>query len=71
MGDFNENIFNSVTTVLKVMESHGYRQSVTDGTTEAGTLIDHVYVKGVDPKSVHVLPTYYSYHEAVLAMLSG
>ncbi|XP_006822000.1 uncharacterized protein LOC102807333, partial [Saccoglossus kowalevskii] len=44
MGDFNQNIFVS-SSIMKLLQEHGYRQCVCQGTTEAGTLIDHVYVK--------------------------
>ncbi|VDI54290.1 Hypothetical predicted protein [Mytilus galloprovincialis] len=47
------------------MSSKGFRQLVSSPTTEGGTLIDHVYVKGCLDTQVAIIPTYYSYHEAL------
>ena len=47
------------------MQHHGYKQCVTDATTENGTLIDHVYVRNIESVCATVIPTYYSYHEGV------
>ena len=47
------------------MLEQGYNQYVTDATTENATLIDHVYVIGIDNIVATVRPTYYSYHEAI------
>ena len=65
MGDLNEDIFKSC-TILKLMEEHGYTQQVQTATTEKGTLIDHVYIKGTEDVIVEVVQTYYSVHEAIL-----
>ena len=65
MGDFNEDIFKQSCCVEKLMQEHGYKQCVTEATTERGTLIDHVYIKNMDSIQTHVVPTYYSYHESV------
>ncbi|MBN3301915.1 PIF1 helicase, partial [Amia calva] len=42
-----------------------FKQYVKGTTTERGTLIDHVYVKDIDNVAVQVLPTYFSFHEAI------
>lgn len=70
MGDFNENILNATesthsSSIMNMMSEHGYKQCVVNATTEKGTLIDHVYVRGIDLVQCDVIPTYYSYHEAV------
>ena len=65
MGDFNENLFNNCSHVEKLMKDQGYKQCVQDATTENNTLLDHVYVRGLDDIITTVIPTYYSYHEAV------
>ncbi|XP_038063031.1 ATP-dependent DNA helicase PIF1-like [Patiria miniata] len=65
MGDFNEDIMKQ-SSVQKVMHDHGYKQCVTEATTENGTLLDHVYVRNIDVIETYVSPTYYSYHEAVI-----
>ena len=64
-GDFNEDIKKGETVIEKYMKSNGFNQCVQSATTESGTLIDHVYIKGLSNFSVSVLPTYYSYHEAI------
>lgn len=68
MGDFNEDIFVS-STIAKLLDQHGYSQFVQTGTTEKGTLIDHVYCKGAGDVAVDVVPTYFSFHEAILISL--
>lgn len=68
MGDFNEDIL-KVCSLQKIMENQGFRQYVEEPTTENGTLIDHVYVKRIAKVNVNMLPTYYSYHEAILIQL--
>ena len=66
MGDFNDNLLDSHSHVIdKLMQEQGYKQCVQDATTENGTLLDHVYVRGLDDIVTTVIPTYYSYHEAV------
>ncbi|XP_069109228.1 ATP-dependent DNA helicase PIF1-like [Argopecten irradians] len=65
LGDFNQNILLNTSSLKNAMEEKGYRQYVTEATTERGTLIDHVYVKGVDIGNVEVIPCYYSFHEMV------
>ncbi|XP_071788473.1 uncharacterized protein [Asterias amurensis] len=69
MGDFNEDILNVKATcsssIVNTMSNHGYKQCVVDATTMKGTLIDHVYVRGCESVQTQVIPTYYSYHEAV------
>ncbi|XP_048256969.1 uncharacterized protein LOC125382713 [Haliotis rufescens] len=64
MGDFNENILSS-SSIQTMMESNGFTQMVSEPTTEGGTLLDHVYVKGLENVSVQILPTYFGYHEAI------
>ncbi|CAG2244663.1 unnamed protein product [Mytilus edulis] len=65
IGDFNQDILKGSCTVLSFMLSKGFRQLVSSPTTEGGTLIDHVYVKGCHDTQVTIIPTYYSYHEAL------
>ena len=66
MGDFNDNSAVSK-SMENLMTQHGYSQIVSSPTTENGTLIDHIYIKDIDPTSVDikVMPTYYSYHECI------
>ncbi len=69
MGDFNEDILKINSTqsssIVNMMSEHGYKQCVVYATTEKGTLIDHVYVRGIESVQCDVIPTYYSYHEAI------
>ena len=66
MGDFDEDVLHKNSQVKKSMDNHGYRQCVSVATTERGTLLDHVYVRNMNDVHVAVVPTYYSYHEAVI-----
>ncbi|CAG2237477.1 unnamed protein product [Mytilus edulis] len=65
IGDFNQDILKGGCTVFNFMLSKGFRQLVSSPTTEGGTLIDHVYVKGCHDTQVAIIPTYYSYHDAL------
>lgn len=70
VGDFNQDIMNSQTSILNFMSSNGFEQYIESPTTENGTLIDHVYTKGFPHIEVLILPTYYSYHEAIYICLN-
>ena len=63
-GDFNQNILNCSSSVKSFMETNGFQQIVKKATTDTGTLIDHVYCRGMDV-TVTIIPTYYSYHQAL------
>ena len=66
MGDFNENLLASSTPIKNLMENSGFRQLVTFHTTENRTLIDHVYSTIPSTEiQVSLVPTYFSYHEAI------
>ncbi|XP_062580740.1 uncharacterized protein LOC134242656 [Saccostrea cucullata] len=65
IGDFNQDLLNHQTSILSFMTSNGFRQCLENPTTENGTLIDHVYIKGCPEFHVSIIPTYYSYHEAI------
>ena len=69
MGDFNENVLITRGRIQSVMERHGFQQTITSVTTEQGTLIDHVYISGKVQGSFSVIPTFYSYHEAILSKI--
>nr|XP_054593339.1 uncharacterized protein LOC129160189 [Nothobranchius furzeri] len=73
MGDMNDDALVS-NSFVSFMKLQGYTQIVTSPTTENNTLIDHVYIKDIDPKTIHVevIPTYYSYHECIqISFLTG
>ncbi|XP_061175927.1 uncharacterized protein LOC133184868 [Saccostrea echinata] len=65
MGDFNEDA-KSNGPVQRFMRDQNFRQLVSFSTTEGGTTLDHVYVSNLRRIEVHRLPTYYSYHDAIL-----
>ncbi|XP_041482326.1 uncharacterized protein LOC121429412 [Lytechinus variegatus] len=64
-GDFNEDLLKGTSQIHQLMCTNGYTQHVLHATTENGTLIDHVYSKGIDSLKTEVIPIYYSYHEAI------
>ena len=64
-GDFNEDILKGSSRIYEMMSMNGYKQHVDTATTENGTLIDHVYSKGMNALEAEVIPVYYSYHEAI------
>ncbi|XP_063049297.1 uncharacterized protein LOC134443443 [Engraulis encrasicolus] len=68
MGDLNEDIFVS-STIANLLDQYGYKQCVETFTSEKNTLIDHVYFKGAENIIVEVVPTYFSFHEAILISL--
>ena len=70
VGDFNDNLFTSK-SLLKLIEQHQYRQLVTFPTTDANTLIDHVYIKNAQYQiNVELVPTYYSHHNVVFISIA-
>lgn len=68
VGDFNDNLRISC-VVEDLMGSQGFIQHVSEATTEANTIIDHVYTRNIENVAVTVLPTYFSYHEGVRIQL--
>ena len=52
------------------LKSSGFKQVVYKSTTKQGTLLDHIYVSNTPQLwQSGVVPTYYSYHDAVLFFL--
>ena len=66
MGDFNQDILGDDNSIRLFMELHGFKQIVTQPTTDGGTLLDHVYLHGNLDVSLDIVQTYYSYHNMVL-----
>lgn len=65
MGDFNDDVNNNTPSSLQqFFQLHDYSQLVRFPTTLNHTTIDHVYAKNVNC-NVEVIPTYFSYHEAI------
>jgi len=69
LGDFNENILEKHLKIQTHMSQNGYVQVVKEPTTEKGTLIDHVNVRSSRPVAASVIPTYFSFHEAVKILI--
>ncbi|CAJ1060221.1 uncharacterized protein LOC121898666 isoform X1 [Xyrichtys novacula] len=65
MGDFNDDILKA-SSICKFFQDRGYDQVITQPTTERGTLIDHVYVRGgIFHTQAEVMPSYFSDHEGI------
>lgn len=67
VGDFNEEIDGHTTNFFL---EHGYLQQSTEPTTDYGSTIDHVYIKGTFKISLKVINTYYSDHDMILLSLT-
>ena len=66
-GDFNRNTVDEPEKIVfKPLQLKRFIQIIDKPTTTSGSLIDHIYIKN-NPNSWRsgVIPTYYSYHEAV------
>ena len=65
VGDFNTNISQICgSTLVRKFEEYGLQQLVDYPTTEGGTCLDLVFVKGFRC-TTKLIPTYYGYHDAV------
>ena len=63
LGDFNIDIYqNSQHTIIDVMKDLGFRQHVTEPTTDNGSLLDHVYTNRMSAVCVKVTDIYFSDH---------
>ena len=65
MGDFNEDLLKRSSHVYDLMTEYNYKQLIQSCTTEGGTILDLVFVKGLDSVLAEIIPIYYSYHEAI------
>ncbi|CAG2195134.1 unnamed protein product [Mytilus edulis] len=65
LGDFNQDILKTHSSINDFMAKQGFAQIVSEPTTDGDTLIDHVYLHGNLQISVEVIQTYYSYHNMV------
>ncbi|XP_071150816.1 uncharacterized protein [Mytilus edulis] len=65
LGDFNQDILKTNSSIKEFMAIQGFAQIVSNPTTDGDTLIDHVYLNGNLKISVEVMQTYYSYHNMV------
>ncbi|XP_061175632.1 uncharacterized protein LOC133184560 [Saccostrea echinata] len=71
IGDFNQDILREQSSILNFMTLKEFKQCIQNPTTDNGTLIDHVYTKGCPGVQVSLVPTYYSYHEAIAVYIKG
>ena len=69
IGDFNEDA-RSVGPIQTFMSDIGLTQIVGFDTTEGATILDHVYSTSSIHAHVTKLPTYYSYHDALLVTIT-
>ena len=65
MGDFNEDLLKRSSHVYDLMTEYNYKQLIQSCTTEGGTILDLVFVRGLDSVLAEIIPIYYSYHEAI------
>lgn len=65
LGDFNEDA-QSPGPIQTFMTNKGFKQIVDFKTTEGATTLDHVYLSSSINAKVQKIPTYYSYHDALM-----
>ena len=65
MGDFKEDLLKLSSHVHDLMMEYNYQQLVESCARENGTLLDLVFVRGMDSVQAEIIPIYYSYHEAI------
>ena len=67
LGDFNNNLLSPghSTVIVRFFEIKGFKQLVTQSTTDTGSLLDHIYINftGTNPTE-DVVDTYYSDHDS-------
>ncbi|XP_062613488.1 uncharacterized protein LOC134275232 [Saccostrea cucullata] len=68
LGDFNEDA-RTVGAIQTFMSNQGFKQLVDFNTTEGATVLDHVYVSTNLKANVEKIPTYYSYHDAIMVSI--
>ena len=73
VGDFNVNLFdnNSASDKLTtIMSKFGFKQYITNPTTDYGSLLDHLYIRNMFVMNTDVHDCYYSYHDEIYVELS-
>ena len=73
LGDFNDNLtLDGMSPLVHFMCKHGYKQYVSQPTTDNGSIIDHIYFNRVDDNAIiDVHDVYYSDHDAVLLTINS
>lgn len=66
LGDFNDIALSTTSSLQQLFTSNGFQQLVNKPTTEYGTCLDFVFVRGFhELPQVTVKPLYYSFHDAI------
>jgi len=66
LGDFNNNLLSPdhSTLIIQFLQIRGFKQMVTQPTTDSGSLLDHIYINFPDTiPTVDVVDTYYTDHD--------
>ena len=69
VSDFNDNLMGNTTKISNWFESNGFNQLIDQPTTDQGSLLDHVYFKGISTIQTEVSDTYYSDHDCTIIAL--
>lgn len=66
LGDFHDNALSTTSSLQQLFTNNGFQQLVNKPTTESGTCLDLVFVRGFhELPQVTVKPLYYSFHDAI------
>ncbi len=66
LGDFNNNLLlpDHSTVIVRFLENRGFKQIVTQPTTDSGSLLDHIFINFPEASpAVDIVDTYYSDHD--------
>ena len=69
VSDFNDDLMDNTTKIRTCFERNGFNQLIDQLTTDQGSLLDHVYFKGVSTIQTEVCDTYYSNHDCTIIAL--
>ena len=71
VSDFNDDLVGNTTKIRTCFERNGFNQLIDQPTTDQGSLLDHVYFKGVSTIQTEVCDTYYSDHDCTIIALAN
>jgi hypothetical protein len=66
VGDFNEDILLGQTKIMSLAKLYRFTQVIDKATTDYSSLLDHVYLRGLQHKNLHVIDCYFSYHDLIM-----
>ena len=69
VSDFNDNLMGNTTKISNWFKSNGFNQIIDQPTTDQGSLLDHVYFKGISTIQTEVCDTYHSDHDCTIIAL--